>query len=179
MKGGATMQRFIVGSFILLLMLVGWVHVSWGDQGPAPRGELRIVDNHRYNFISIVFNVFEHLMALDQDGKLVPRLAVRWQWLDDRTLEVVLRQGVTFHNGERFDAEILKLNWDENTRLRQPYLAGQFLNFQAGTRLEVIDPHTVRFVFPQPDGAALLKLSSMHIGNRQFYAEHGWGEKHW
>jgi ABC-type transport system substrate-binding protein len=104
---------------------------------------------------------------------------VRWQWLDDRTLEVVLRQGVTFHNGERFDAEVLKLNWDENIRLRQPYLAGQFLNFQAGTRLAVIDPHTVRFSFPQPDGAALLKLSSMHIGNRQFFAEHGWGEKHW
>jgi peptide/nickel transport system substrate-binding protein len=173
------MQRFIVGSFILLLMLVGWVHLSRGDRYPAPRGELRIVDSHRYNFISIVFNVFEHLMALDQDGKLVPRLAARWRWLDDRTLEIHLRQGVTFHNGEHFDAEILKLNWDENIRLQQPYLAGQFLNFAPGTRLEIVDPDTVRIVFPQPDGAALLKLSSMHIGNRQFYAEHGWSEKHW
>jgi ABC-type transport system substrate-binding protein len=173
------MHRLIAVSFILLFMLVGWVHVSWADPDSAPRGELRIVDSHRYNFISVVSNVFEPLMALDPDGQLVPRLAVRWQWLDDRTLEVVLRQGVTFHNGERFDAEVLKLNWDENIRLRQPYLAGQFLNFQAGTRLAVIDPHTVRFSFPQPDGAALLKLSSMHIGNRQFFAEHGWGEKHW
>ena len=173
------MHRLIAGSFILLFMLAGWVHLSWGGQDSAPRGEICVVDSHRYNFISVVFNVFEHLMALDPDGQLVPRLAVRWQWLDDRTLEVVLRQGVAFHNGERFDAEILKLNWEENIRLQQPYLAGQFLNFQAGTRLEVIDPHTVRFIFPQPDGAALLKLSSMHIGNRQFYAEHGWGEKHW
>jgi ABC-type transport system substrate-binding protein len=173
------MHRLIAGSFILLFMGAGWVHLSWGDQGSAPRGELRIVDSHRYNFISIVLNVFEHLMALDQDGQLAPRLATDWRWLDDRTLAIHLRQGVTFHNGERFDAEILKLNWDENIRLQQPYLAGQFLNFQAGTRLEIVDPYTVRFIFPQPDGAALLKLSSMHIGNRQFYAEHGWGEKHW
>src|SRR5262249_47404878 len=75
-----------------------------------------------------------------------------------------------------FDAAIVKLNWDENIRLQQPHLAGQFLNFTAGTRLEVIDLYTVRFVFPEPDGTALIKLSSMHMGNRQFYAEHGWGE---
>ena len=31
----------------------------------------------------------------------------------------------------------------------------------------------------QATRTALLKLSSMHIGNRRFYAEHGWGEKHW
>ena len=44
---------------------------------------------------------------------------------DDRTLEVTLRQGVTFHNGEVFDAEIVKLNWEENTRLRQPHEVGR------------------------------------------------------
>ncbi len=127
------MKRFIVDSMVLLLVTLGFGrgNSSLGAPVPTPRGELRIVDSHRYNFISIVFNVFEHLMELDHSGKLVPRLA------------------------------------------------GQFLNFHAGTRLEVIDPHTVRFIFQQPDGTALLKLSSMHIGNRQFYAEHGWGEKHW
>ncbi len=45
--------------------------------------------------------------------------------------------------------------------------------------LQIIEQDTVRFLFPETEGTALLKLSSMHIGNRQFYAEHGWGEKHW
>ncbi len=112
------MKRLIVGSIVLLLVIFGWESSSLGERAPAPRGELRIVDSHRYNFISIVFNGFEHLMELDHSGKLVPRLATRWQWLDNRILEVILRQGVTFHNGERFDAEILKLNWDENIRDR-------------------------------------------------------------
>ncbi len=173
------MKSLVVGSIVLLLITFGWSHCSAGETVPVPQGELRIVDDNRYNFITIVFNVFEHLIELDADGKLVPRLATSWRWLDDRTLEVMLRQGVRFHNGEIFDAEIVKLNWEANTRLQQPYIAGQFLNFKAGTRLEIIDPYTVRFVFPEPDGAALIKLSSMHLGNRQFYAEHGWGEKHW
>jgi ABC-type transport system substrate-binding protein len=172
-------QQRLVGSIVLLLVIFGLDNLGLGEQAPAPHGELRIVDSNRYNFITIVYNVFEHLMELDKDGKLVPRLAAEWRWRDDRTLEVSLRQGVKFHNGETFDAEMVKLNWDENIRLQQPHLAGQFLSFTVGTRLEIVDPYTVRFVFPEPDGAALIKLSSMHMGNRQFYAEHGWGEKHW
>ena len=109
----------------------------------------------------------------------MPRLATGWQWLDDRTLEVTLRQGVTFHNGEVFDAEIVKLNWDEQRRLEQPFRSGNFMNFKPGSRLEIIDPYTVRFVFLEPDGGAVAKLTIMHIGNRQFYSEVGWGEKSW
>jgi ABC-type transport system substrate-binding protein len=86
---------------------------------------------------------------------------------------------VSFHNGEAFDAQIVQLNWEENTRLRQPHRGGAYLNFQPGSRLEIIDAHTVRFVFPDPDGAAVVKLSAMHLGNRQFYREVGWGEKSW
>jgi ABC-type transport system substrate-binding protein len=173
------MKCVYVSGIILLLLALGWSERSFGEPMPAPRGELRIVDKDPRNWVSIVYNVFEHLMEIDKDGHVVPRLATSWQWLNDRTLEVTLRQGVKFHNGELFDAEIVKLNWEENTRLRQPYRAGEFLNFQPGSRLEIIDPHTVRFVFPEPDGGALAKISLMHIGNRQFYREVGWGEKSW
>jgi peptide/nickel transport system substrate-binding protein len=34
-----------------------------------------------------------------------PQLATAWKWLDDKTLELELRQGVKFHNGEEFDAD--------------------------------------------------------------------------
>ena len=118
-------------------------------------------------------------MTLDKQGNLVPRLATSWQWLDERTLEVKLRQGVTFHNGEVFDAAIVKLNYDETFRFRQPHRNGPYMNFQSGSRLEIIDPYTVRFRFPEPDGAALVKISNMHMANRQFHREVGWGEKKW
>ena len=50
---------------------------------------------------------------------------------------------------------------------------------QPGSRLEIVSPQSVRFIFPEPDGGALEKLRAMHIGNRQFYRELGWGEKSW
>ena len=146
---------------------------------PAPRGELRIVDKSPANWTFIVVNVFEHLVEISKDGTLAPGLATSWRWLDDRTLEMTLRQGVTFHNGEVFDAEIVKLNWEENTRLQQPHRSGPYWNFKPGSRLEIIDPHTVRFVFPEPDGGAMARLVLMHLGNRQFLREFGWGEKSW
>ena len=173
------MHTRIVRSLALVLVTLGWGTQSLGDQVPAPQGELRIVDKHVLNWAYITFNVFEHLIEVDKDGALVPRLATSWQWRNDRTLEVTLRQGVTFHNGEVLDAEIVKLNWDENTRLRQPHLPGGYLNFTPGSRLEILDPQTLRFVFPEPDGGVLAKLSILHIANRQFYRDVGWGEKHW
>ena len=173
------MHKLFVGSLVLVLCFLWWSTHSVGEQPPTPQGELRIVDKSPLNWVWISLNVFEHLIELDKDGKLVPRLATGWQWLNERTLEVTLRQGVKFHNGEAFDAEIVKLNWEENTRLRQPHIIGEFMNFKAGSRLEIVDPYTVRFIFPEPDGGAMAKLASMHMANHQFYREVGWGEAHW
>jgi ABC-type transport system substrate-binding protein len=116
------MRKLLVGSLVLVLGILGWGPDGFGQEVPLPRGELRIVDKNPLNWTYFAnFNVFEHLIELDHEGALVPRLATSWRWLDERTLEVTLRQGATFHNGEVFDAEIVKLNWEENTRLRQPF----------------------------------------------------------
>lgn len=145
----------------------------------VPRGEIRVVDKSPANWGSITYNVMEHLMDLDKDGGLVPRLATNWRWLDERTLEVELRRDVRFHNGEVFNADIVKLNWEKNNRLRQPHAIGSHFNFPPGSRLEIVDPYKVVFHFSRVDGGALIKLATMHIGNREFYQEVGFGEKHW
>jgi peptide/nickel transport system substrate-binding protein len=149
------MQKFRIGGIALVLCTLVWgVGTLVGEVSP-PQGELRIVDRNPNNWATITLNVFEHLMSLDHEGNLVPRLATRWRWLDDRTLEVTLRQGVKFHNGEVFDADIVKLNWDEQMRVGQPFRMGSFMNFKPGSHLQITDAHTVRFVFPEPDGGAL------------------------
>ena len=125
------MKNLVVGSVVFMLVTLG-ISSGFGEQIPAPRGELRIVDSSSFNFVTVVFNVFEHLLDLEEGGKLVPRLATGWHWVDDRTLDMTLRQGVKFHNGEPFDAAVVQLNWDANTHLQQPFRAGQFLNFKPG-----------------------------------------------
>jgi peptide/nickel transport system substrate-binding protein len=172
------MKNLVVGGIVLMLVTLGWSECSVGEQVSTPRGELRIVDKSPLNWVWIAANVLEHLIELDKEGKLVPGLATGWRWIDDRTLEVTLRQGVTFHNGEVFDAEIVQLNWDENIRLRQPHVV-QYLTFNPGSRMEIVDRYTVRFLFLEPDGAALSRLTVLHMANRQFYREHGWEEKQW
>ena len=173
------MKQLVVGSIVLVLVTLGWGASRVGEQRQAPHGELRVVDRDLSNFGAITFTVFEHLLELDQDGQLVPRLATGWQWLDDRTLEVRLRQGVKFHNGEVFDADIVKLNVEETQQLSHAFYLGQYLKFNPGLRMEIRDPYTLRFHFPEPDGAALARLSYIHMANRQFFREFGWGEKHW
>ena len=173
------MYKIVAGVIVLGICILGWSTGGVGQEVSAPRGELRIVDKGPQNWTFIAFNIFDHLVEIDKDGTLVPRLATGWKWLDDRTLEMTLRQGVTFHNGEVFDAEIVKLNWEESTRLQQPHGSGPYWNFKPGSRLEILDPYTVRFVFPEPDGGAMARLVLMHLGNRQFLRELGWGEKSW
>jgi hypothetical protein len=150
------MKQLVVGLAIMLVSL-GWGRCGFGQEVPSPRGELRIVDKSPVNWISMTFNVFEHLMEADSQGQMVPRLATGWRWIDD----------------------IVKLNWDEQSRLQQPHTIGAALNFKPGSRLQIIAPHTVRFVFPEPDGGALVKISIMHMANRQFYRDVGWGTEHW
>src|SRR5262245_21187145 len=161
------MKQLIVGSLVFVFVTLRWGGSSFGQDRPVPRGELHIVDKSPMNWVSLTFNVFEHLVEPDVSGKLVPRLATSWRWLNDRTLEVTLRQGVKFHNGEMFDAEVVKLNWDEQSKLQQPHTIGAALNFKPGTRVEISDAQTDRFVLPDPGGGALATLGIMQMSNRQ------------
>jgi ABC-type transport system substrate-binding protein len=162
------MYTLLIASLAGGLILLG-VAPRCTAQMPLPRGELRIADA---NGEQIVPSVLECLVEIDPQGQLVPRLATGWQWLDDHTLVLTLRHGVTFHNGEVFDATMVKRNWDEYQYYQENVVTRSGLPlFPAESRLEILDPFTVRLVFTAPDSAALLKLSSLRIMNRQFWQE--------
>jgi peptide/nickel transport system substrate-binding protein len=51
-------------------------------------------------------HVWDTLIYRDPDtNEYKGQLATSWTWADDKTLDVTLRQGVKFHNGEPFDAD--------------------------------------------------------------------------
>src|SRR5690606_14085088 len=51
-------------------------------------------------------NIYDPLIARDEEGKpVIPVLATEWKNIDELTWEFTLREGVTFHNGEPFNAE--------------------------------------------------------------------------
>src|SRR5687768_6618347 len=54
-------------------------------------------------------NVYEGLVTLDADGKIQPALATKWTVSDDqKTYDFTLQDGVTFSNGDKFDADAVK-----------------------------------------------------------------------
>ena len=57
--------------------------------------------------------IYESLLKRDGDGNLGPGLATEWELSEDaEELTLTLREGVTFQDGEVFDAEAVKANLD-------------------------------------------------------------------
>lgn len=67
--------------------------------------------------------VYDRLFAFDNDGKLQPQLAARWEMRDPKTWAVTLRRDIVFSNGERLDAAGVKAVFDA---LRAPEAVAYF-----------------------------------------------------
>jgi peptide/nickel transport system substrate-binding protein len=57
-------------------------------------------------------NIFEGLVRMTPDYEIVPVLAERWEFRPPNTWRFFLRSGVTFHDGQPFDAEAVKFAFD-------------------------------------------------------------------
>lgn len=74
----------------------------------AFRGDAATLDPHMRNETTTVTfqeHIYDALVALDADGKLVPQLAEKWERKNDTSWVFTLRKGVKFHNGDPFNAE--------------------------------------------------------------------------
>lgn len=101
--------------------------------------------------------IFETLIVQGEDLNLYPGLATSWEQLDELTYEFTLRQGVTFHNGETFNANDVKYTYE---RLLDPATAadGAFL-LETIANVEVIDDYKVRITTSEPFGPLLSHLA--------------------
>jgi peptide/nickel transport system substrate-binding protein len=79
--------------------------------------ELSSVDNY-FNTdrlgVVLCHHLWDSLLYRDyKTGEYKPSLATSWKFVDSKTLEFELRQGVKFHNGDEFDADdvVYTLNW--------------------------------------------------------------------
>ena len=64
--------------------------------------------------VIIARHVFDNLIFHDlATGEYKPQLATSWTWTDPQTLDLTIRKGVTFHNGDPLTADdvVFTLNW--------------------------------------------------------------------
>ena len=64
--------------------------------------------------------MFDGLVKKDEDENIVENLATSWEAIDETTWVFKLREDVTFHDGEQFNAEVAKKNFD---RILDPDIA--------------------------------------------------------
>ena len=118
-------------------------------------------------------NIFDTLVDLDRNyDPTVPALAVSWTYIDDLTLEVALREGVTFHNGQPFTADDVVFTFERIMDANEPIGINTWLE---GTidRVEKVDDHTVRFVTPEPYAPMVANLTRIHIIPGQTFQDMG------
>lgn len=119
------------------------------------------------------YAVFDPLVERDPEtGEWVGNLAESFEWVDDLTLEFTLRQGITFHNGEAFDADDVVFTFnhfaDPATGVAMPNTVGWIKS------AEKLDQYTVRVHLKEPFPAALSYVdSAMPIYPDQYYQEVG------
>lgn len=102
--------------------------------------------------------VFESLVDVDRQGRPAPGLALSWKPVGDLVWEFSLRKGVTFHDGEPFNAETVLFNLDRMFRRNldkwgiKDVPAGTSFDklYPFVTRWEKVDDHTVRVHTSEP-----------------------------
>src|SRR5690606_37100499 len=86
-------------------------------------------------------NIYDSLVMRAPNGDIIPALAESWESVDPTTWDFKLREGVTFHNGEAFDAEVAKFSLD----IARSHPDSRERTFLAAVEaVEVVDDYALR-----------------------------------
>ncbi|MBK1789145.1 ABC transporter substrate-binding protein [Prauserella cavernicola] len=106
---------------------------------------------------ALLYNVYETLVKVDDEGRIQPLLAESWTVSADRTAYTFeLRDGVRFSDGRPMTADDVKFSFD---RLPE-WTNGVAKNLSGITATEVVAPDVVRIRIAEPDNALLTTLAT-------------------
>ena len=117
---------------------------------------------------SFLGNVYEALVRHNDRIEIEPALAESWERSSPTVWRFNLRRGVTFHNGESFDADDVLFTW---RRVRAPgSLAGNLLGQIKEVRK--LDQHTIEIETHRPFPILLASITQFYI------MDEGWSRAH-
>ncbi|MBL0714956.1 MAG: ABC transporter substrate-binding protein [Desulfosarcina sp.] len=133
----------------------------------APQGTLRVALTAMPNAIdlpmsaernahNVSWQMYDPLVWTDDDGKSVPALAESWTVSKDGTAYTFkLRQDVTFHNGEPFNADAVVFSWKRGSGEKMQWKD----KWTMAQSVEKIDEYTVKITTKGPNPLMLRMLS--------------------
>ena len=119
-----------------------------------------VLDPHRARTYvgRIVFtSLCDKLIDITPQLKFTPQLATEWSWNDDQTeLTFKLREGVTFHDGAKFDAAAVKANIERALTLPDSNRKSELSSVES---VSAPDPLTAVIKLKHPDATLMATLS--------------------
>ena len=136
----------------------------------ATTGDILGLDPHANNegpTNTMKGNIYGRLIHRKPDLSLEPDLAVSWERIDETTWRFKLREGVTFHNGNPFNADDVVYSFKRQTQ------ESSEMSFALASVAEVrkIDDYTIELVTKGPDPILLLNMPNFYIVDQEFMEE--------
>ena len=164
------MRKLLLGATVALAAVAG---------GPAPGraqtltmavgAPVTSLDPHYHQLSpnnAVSDMVFDKLVNTDAQSRNIPGLATEWRVVAPTTWEFKLRPGVRFHNGNAFTAEDVAF-----TIARLPNVPNSPASYAVYsrpiTRVEIVDPLTVRFHTAQPYPLLPLDMTNVRILDKE------------
>jgi peptide/nickel transport system substrate-binding protein len=146
---------------------LGAVHAQ--DLRIAMGADVTSMDPHFVNLFpnnNIAEHVFEKLITLDADSRLIPGLAESWKAINPTTWEFKLRKGVKFHDGSDFTAQDVAFSIDRVGKI--PDSPGPFTTYtKAIKEVQIVDPHTIRLVTAAPHPQLQNDINTIYIVSKK------------
>lgn len=105
--------------------------------------------------------LFDSLVTIDGNGDFVPGVAESYTVVDDTTIEFVLRDGVTFTNGEPMNADAVAYSIE---RISDPEVNSHYLpQFESIEEVEIVDDLNLTLHLAGPDAAIIDTLTHLFV----------------
>jgi peptide/nickel transport system substrate-binding protein len=160
-------NRFLLTTCLVMSSLLASVPAQAKELKMAYDADPVTLDIHEQlsgGVLQLSHMCFDPLIRWTKDLSFEPRLATRYERLDDTTVRFYLRKGVKFHTGNPMTAADFKWTFD---RLKQsPDFKGIFANF---TDLKVVDDYTIDLVTDGPYPLVLHTATYIFPMDSKFY----------
>ena len=123
---------------------------------------------------NVAWQMFDSLVWINDEGEIEPALAESWTVSDDGTSYTFeLRDDVTFHNAEVFDAAAVKFTWEAGSNPENAY----YDSFTLASDVTVVDADTVTITAAEPNALFLIQVGAgWPMFPPEYYAEVGLAE---
>ena len=155
----------------LALTILGSSAVQANTLRMADSTDIAAMDPHSMtesNTIGFLNHVFEGLVRYNDALQVEPALAESWEFVEPTRVRFRLREGVTFHNGNPFNADDVVASITRAADDASPVKS----NLPGVASIEKVDDLTVDLVLKGTDPIVLNYLTNIYILDKEWMEEH-------